>query len=204
MMKINSLILTPLILILICPSSKSANIISEPIGKPLLALYFPTNIHEREYESRREQERQQDIRQQQHEENKKIRQLAIELTSKRDYLGLGNLYYSNGYMRDAIEAYSKAIEANPRDSESYFLRARVKGDQNDLSGAIADYSSVISLSPESDGAYVNRALDKYRLEDKNGSLQDFRSAARIYRATGNIVELKKTMSRIQKLFKVPE
>jgi tetratricopeptide (TPR) repeat protein len=138
------------------------------------------------------------------EHKKYIRRLALELTSKRDYIGLGSLYYSNGYMREAIEAYSKAIEANPRDSDSYFLRGRVKGDQNDLSGAIADYSSVISLSPESDGAYRNRALAKYKLKDKNGSLQDFRSAARIERARGDIPTLKDTIGRIQYFFKVPE
>jgi tetratricopeptide (TPR) repeat protein len=141
---------------------------------------------------------------QQAENEKKIRRLALDFTSKRDYIGLGSLYYSNGYMRSAINAYTMAIEANPKNSTVYFLRARVKGDQDNLEGAIADYDIAITLNPQSDGAYINRAVDKFRLKDKNGSLQDFRSAARIYKATGNTADFEDTMRRIRNLFKVPE
>jgi tetratricopeptide (TPR) repeat protein len=141
---------------------------------------------------------------QQAENEKKIRRLALDFTNNRDYIGLGSLYYSNGYMRDAIGAYTMAIEANPKDSDGYFLRARAKSYQDDLRGAIADYSTTISLNPESDGAYINRAVARYKLKDKNGSLQDFRSAARIYKAIGNTAEFEDTMRRIRNLFKVPE
>jgi tetratricopeptide (TPR) repeat protein len=141
-------------------------------------------------------------RQQAHAEQ--VRRIASSFIIKRDYIGLGSLYYSNGYMRDAIDAYTMAIEANPKNSTIYFLRGRVRGDQYDLRGAIADYDIAIALNPASDGAYINRAVDKFRLKDKNGSLQDFRSAARIYRATGNTVDFEDTMRRIRNLFKVQE
>jgi tetratricopeptide (TPR) repeat protein len=141
-------------------------------------------------------------RQQAHAEQ--VRRIASSFIIKRDYIGLGSLYYSNGYMRDAIGAYTMAIEANPKNSTIYFLRGRVKGDQDNLQGAIADYDIAIALNPQSDGAYINRAVDKFRLKDKNGSLQDFRSAARIYKATGNTADFEDTMRRIRNLFKVPE
>jgi tetratricopeptide (TPR) repeat protein len=164
------------------------------------ALYAQSDIHIRAIESRRYWE----IERRNREREQQVRQLALELTNKRDYVGLGNLFYSNGYMPDAISAYTTAIEANPKNSTIYFLRGRVKGDQDDLQGEIADDDTAISLNPASDGAYVNRAVAKYKLKDKNGSLQDFRSAARIYRATGNTVDLEDTMRRIRSLFKVQE
>jgi tetratricopeptide (TPR) repeat protein len=141
---------------------------------------------------------------QQQKKNAQARQIAAEFVRKRDYIGLGSFLYSNGYLPDAIYAYSMAIEANPKNSDAYFLRARVKGDQKDLRGAIADYDTTIALNPQSIGAYINRAVDKFQLKDKNGSLQDFRSAAQIYKSLGNTVEFENTVRRIQRMFNVPE
>jgi tetratricopeptide (TPR) repeat protein len=166
------------------------------------------NLHAQQTYHQREQDyigyrRREELLRQQREENEKIRLLALEFTNKRDYIGLGSLYFSNGYFRYAIDAYSKAIEVNPKDSDGYFLRARAKSYQGDLQGAITDYDQTIALTPESDGAYINRAIAKYKIKDKNGSLQDFRSAARILRARGDTKELADTLGRIQYLFKVP-
>jgi tetratricopeptide (TPR) repeat protein len=164
------------------------------------ALYAQSDIHIRAIESRRYWE----IERRNREREQQVRQLALELTNKRDYVGLGNLFYSNGYMPDAIAAYTMAIEANPKDSDGYFLRARVKSYQGDLRGAITDYDATIALTPESDGAYTNRAIAKYKLKNKDGSLQDFRSAARIRKARGAMKEWADTISRIQYFFGVPE
>jgi tetratricopeptide (TPR) repeat protein len=166
-------------------------------------LYVQQSHHQREQDYIGYRRREELLRQQR-EENERVGLLASEFTRKRDYIGLGNLYYSNGYLRYAIDAYTMMIEANPKNSTGYFLRGRVKGDQNNLQGAIADYDIAITLNPQSDGAYINRAVDKFRLKDKNGSLQDFRSAARIYKATGNTADFEDTMRRIRNLFKVPE
>jgi tetratricopeptide (TPR) repeat protein len=148
--------------------------------------------------------RREELLRQQREDNERVRQLASELTSKRDYFGLGKLFYNNGYMIDAIEAYSKAIEVNPRDYLSYYLRAEAKSVQKDLRGAFADYDMVIAINPEYGHVYLDRGIQKFKLQDKNGSLQDFRSAARIYRKQGDTKNLKDVIGRIQYLFKVSE
>lgn len=166
-------------------------------------LYAQQSHHQREQDYIGSRLQGEFLRQQR-EKNERVSLLASEFTRKRDYIGLGSMYYSNGYLRDAINAYTIAIEANPKHSTIYFLRGRVKGDQYDRQGAIADYSTAIALRPESDGAYINRAVAKYEMGDKNGSLQDFRSAAQIYKATGNTADLEDTMRRIRNLFKVPE
>jgi tetratricopeptide (TPR) repeat protein len=55
-------------------------------------------------------------------ENERIRLVALELTSKRDYVGLGNLFFSSGRGDEAIGAYTKAIEVDPKNSTNYFQR----------------------------------------------------------------------------------
>jgi tetratricopeptide (TPR) repeat protein len=141
---------------------------------------------------------------QQAENERKIRRLALDFTNRKDYFGLGKLFYNNGYMRDAIEAYSKAIEINPRDYLSYYLRAEAKSVQEDLRGAFADYDMAIAINPEYGSIYIDRGIEKFKSKDKNGALQDFRSAARIYKKQGDAENLKAVIRKIQYLFKVPE
>jgi tetratricopeptide (TPR) repeat protein len=141
-------------------------------------------------------------RQQAHAEQ--VRRMASSFIIKKDYFSLGKLFYNNGYMREAIDAYSKAIEVNPRDYLSYYLRAAAKGVQEDLRGAFADYDMAIAINPEFGSAYLDRGIKKFKLKDKNGSLQDFRSAARIYKKQGDTKNLNDIIDRIQYLFKVPE
>jgi tetratricopeptide (TPR) repeat protein len=141
---------------------------------------------------------------QQREKNERVRLLASEFTRKRDYFSLGKLFYNNGYMREAIDAYSKAIEVNPRDYLSYYLRAEARNVQEDLRGAFADYDMAIAINPEFGSAYLDRGIEKFKLKDKSGSLQDFRSAARIYKKQGNTKKLNDIIDRIQYFFKVPE
>jgi tetratricopeptide (TPR) repeat protein len=149
--------------------------------------------------------RSQEVERRERRENERIRLVALELTSKRDYVGLGNLFFSSGRGDEAIGAYTKAIEVNSKDADSYFQRARAKSYYlKDLRGAIADYDIVIAIYPLSDGAYRNRALAKYDLNDRSGSLQDFRSAAKIQKERGDVETFKDTIDRIQYFFKVPE
>jgi tetratricopeptide (TPR) repeat protein len=213
MLKINSIVLGLLISFCLAPVAQAANIESKLDGnsaRALLAQFGQTANQRQQAEYNRQSNdyqsylyHQEQLRRQQNKDAQ-VRQLALEFTNKRDYIGLGSLYYSNGYMRDAITAYTTVIEINPKSFDGYFLRARAKSYQGDLRGAITDYDTAIALNPESDGAYTNRAIAKYKLKDKDGSLQDFRSAARIYKATGNMKELNDVISRIQYLFKISE
>jgi tetratricopeptide (TPR) repeat protein len=180
--------------------------------QPLLKTFYTQDIHNPfsnssiNVEARAEQSRRfWENRRINDEENERIRLVALELTSKRDYVGLGNLFMSSGRGNQAIAAYTKAIEVSPKDANSYFQRAIAKGYYlKDLRGAIADYDIVIALNPVADGAYKNRAVLKYDTNDKNGSLQDFRSAAKIRKEQGHIEAFKEALKDIQYFFKLPE
>jgi tetratricopeptide (TPR) repeat protein len=201
-MKRNNLFVSGLLLTLVFSQSAAATSINAN-NKSTAILYSQADFHQRQQEAIASYHNMITI-QRQYENEQKIRRLALDFTNRKDYFGLGKLFYNNGYMREAIDAYSKAIEVNPRDYLSYYLRAAAKGVQEDLRGAFADYDMAIAINPEFGSAYLDRGIKKFKLKDKNGSLQDFRSAARIYKKQGNTKKLNDIIDRIQYFFKVPE
>jgi tetratricopeptide (TPR) repeat protein len=201
-MKRNNLFVSGLLLTLVFSQSAAATSINAN-SKSTAILYSQADFHQRQQEAIASYHNMITI-QRQYENEQKIRRLALDFTNRKDYFGLGKLFYNNGYMREAIAAYSKAIEVNPRDYLSYYLRAAAKGVQEDLRGAFADYDMAIAINPEFASAYLDRGIKKFKLKDKDGSLQDFRSAARIYKKQGDTKNLNDIIDRIQYLFKVPE
>ncbi len=77
----------------------------------------------------------------------------------------------------AINSYTKAIQANPKDAEMYNLRGDVYSANGDIQKALADYNQAISMNPNYAGAYASRA--KIRLiqkKDYQGALTDLDKA----------------------------
>src|SRR5262245_7126454 len=56
----------------------------------------------------------------------------------------------------AIEEFSKAIEAEPKDPKNYVNRAQVYQVTGKAKEAIADYARVIELEPKNKDAYANK------------------------------------------------
>ncbi len=52
------------------------------------------------------------------------------------------------YYREAISDYSKAIEINPKDDESYCLCGTIKFNIGDLKGACEDWKKAAELGDE--------------------------------------------------------
>jgi tetratricopeptide (TPR) repeat protein len=162
-------------------------------------LYAQQSHHQREQDYIGYRRREELLRQQR-EENDRIGLLASEFARKKDYIGLGSLYYSNGYLRYAINAYTMAIEANPRSPAGYFGRAIIKRDRKDFAGALADFDRSIEIEPDNNaGSYYNRALVKKDMGNRSGAIQDFRRAAQFYRSAGNLASLQKSIDHIQRL-----
>ncbi len=75
--------------------------------------------------------------------------------------------------RQAIQEFSKAIELNPQYVSSYFMRAYVYAQLEDIQPSLADYNRVIALDPDNANAYNNRGNLKKELKDLKGSLADY-------------------------------
>ena len=56
----------------------------------------------------------------------------------------------------AIEDYSKVLELEPDDAETYFIRGRTYGNSQKYEQALADYSAALRLKPEDAEAYYRR------------------------------------------------
>ncbi|NLN73143.1 MAG: tetratricopeptide repeat protein, partial [Bacteroidales bacterium] len=88
---------------------------------------------------------------------------GVELDESKDYHG-------------AIDAYTKAIELNPKLSEAYYNRGLAKYNIQDYNGAIADCTKAIELNPKDAEAYNNRGLAKDDIQDFNSAIADYTKA----------------------------
>jgi Trypsin-like peptidase domain/Tetratricopeptide repeat len=105
--------------------------------------------------------------------------------------------------RDSVEAlkfYNQAIEIDPKFIDAYLGRAEVKGFWlRNIQGEIDDYSKIITINPKFADAYYRRGLRRKDLNNNAAAIQDFRQAAKLYRAQGNIKDLKITLKELREL-----
>jgi tetratricopeptide (TPR) repeat protein len=79
--------------------------------------------------------------------------------------------------KEALAQFNQAVALNPRYTIVYFLRAYVKYQLNDPTGALADFNLAISLNPKFAEAYFSRGDLKYlKLNDPQGALADYNLA----------------------------
>lgn len=82
----------------------------------------------------------------------------------------------SGDYKAALEAYSKILEADPNDADSWLARARAKWQLKDRDGALADIARALKLDPDFIGAYYDRSIFRAELKDFEGSLADCNKA----------------------------
>jgi tetratricopeptide (TPR) repeat protein len=92
----------------------------------------------------------------------------------------GRLEYVTGDNQSALRDFTKAIQLDPKDVSSFFLRSRTKLRLRDHRGAVADCDRVIQLNPHYNaGVYDTRGLAKYNLGDNPGAIADCEVALKI-------------------------
>jgi tetratricopeptide (TPR) repeat protein len=82
-----------------------------------------------------------------------------------DYVRSGNAYFVKKKYKEALDNYSKAIEANPLFLKAYLNRAFVYNKLFQLDKAILDFNFVIKLEPKCDRAYSGIAISYYYNSD---------------------------------------
>ena len=91
----------------------------------------------------------------------------------------GNVLMMLGQLDMAIEAYSDAIELNPRHANAYNNRGitlNIKGEHN---LAIKDYTRVIELKPDHIGAYNNRGIIYVEKGKYDWAIKDYHAAIKL-------------------------
>jgi len=103
--------------------------------------------------------------------------VAVKELSATDWFEKGIKFYP-GNLKEATNAYSKAIQLNPQYAEAYIGRGAAYDDLGNFQQAINDFGKAIELKPRSAEAYYNRGATYYRLvvfgsgaADKSGNFQ---------------------------------
>jgi len=113
--------------------------------------------------------------------------IAIEMENPTNKAALKSYYYSRGMAkqklgdnRGAIEDFSKAILADPKESDKiYSSRGGSKGKLKNYTGAILDYSKAIEMNPKNEGAYLGRGISRIANNQKNDGCLDFSKAGEL-------------------------
>jgi tetratricopeptide (TPR) repeat protein len=124
----------------------------------------------------------------------------VELEGAPAYIERGESLIAAGRYLDAIDDFSAALQLEPDNSETYFLRGRAHFDYacevirqetggtaqvvtvlpdeavQHLEEAVADYTSTIDLDPQNARAYNNRANAHASLGDEEAALADYDAA----------------------------
>lgn len=89
------------------------------------------------------------------------------------YFYKGQKSFDNGDFKQAIEDYSKYLEANTTDFKAYNYRGLAYVKTKDFKKGITDFTKAISLDPKYSAAYNNRGEAYFKLEEYEKAEKDF-------------------------------
>ncbi|MFZ5999384.1 MAG: tetratricopeptide repeat protein [Bacteroidota bacterium] len=94
---------------------------------------------------------------------KELTQRGMDLMEKRDFM-------------EAILNLNKAVDADPKYSQAYYVRGNIKANFEDFHGAMKDYNTAVEVNPKYADAFFARGNVKMKLQDYYGAISDFTSA----------------------------
>ena len=124
--------------------------------------------------------------------------IAASQDQAQQHFQQGQLQYSKGNVKAAIEQYSAAIKLDPEFINAYVARGGALGVLENYAAAVEDYTAAIDLDPDLAGAYGGRGLARFRNGDSEG-VQDLWQAAQLYREQEQMNDYFRTLSVIQRL-----
>jgi tetratricopeptide (TPR) repeat protein len=98
---------------------------------------------------------------------------AINRLSATDWADRGYALVTSGKNQEAVEAFTRAIELDPKNAKTYYNRGGVYGKLEDYRRAIRDFDRAIELNPKFEEVYTDRGV-------AYGMLGDYRQAIREY------------------------
>ncbi|MFM7727231.1 MAG: tetratricopeptide repeat protein [Flavobacteriales bacterium] len=93
--------------------------------------------------------------------------------SESVHITRGTKKFEQQSYQEAIECFSKAIDANKNLELAYYKRGNAKRELLDYTGAIADYDKSIEENPQNYRAYYNRGLTYSDLDLNDLAISDY-------------------------------
>ena len=116
------------------------------------------------------------------EDYAKAKKLSLEDTKDHFYRE-GLRYQSSEYYQEAIEAYLKAIDADPKYEMALNFRGDCKIKIKDLDGAIKDFERTVRINPKNQAAYFGLGRVANLQNDYKKSIEYFAQAISVIEST---------------------
>lgn len=103
--------------------------------------------------------------------------------NNNDFKSMADVRFNNQDYTGAIVYYTKAIESDPKDDSSVYMRAIAKSAIKDYAGSIQDYTILIVRWNGGWGcidSFVGRGQIKSIMKDYKGAMEDFNRALEIF------------------------
>ena len=91
----------------------------------------------------------------------------------------GRSLEGQGKYNEALAAFDKAIELDPKNPNPYIFKGNIKFQQGDLKGALVAFDQAIELDPKNPYPYIIGGNIKFELGAPNVALADFNQGHRI-------------------------
>ena len=101
---------------------------------------------------------------------------AVNKLSASDWFDKGLAFQRSNNLQDAIDAYNKVIELNPKYAAAYYNEGIANSDLGNYQQAINNYNSAIKLHPKLAVAYNSRGVAYTKTGNKQLAMNDFNSA----------------------------
>ena len=104
---------------------------------------------------------------------------GIKKLNATEWFQRGISLWQSDNIGEAIEAFTKAIESDPKYARAYYERGAMYGLLGNNRQAIGDLDRAIELDPRYADAYLARGLLYDKLNNRRQAIRDFESAARL-------------------------
>ncbi len=95
------------------------------------------------------------------------------------YLNRGNAWSEKGEYDKAIDAYTDALEMNPRLTAAYNNRGRAWQEKGEYDKAIADYNQTLAIKPKDADAYGCRGSAYVKKREYDKAIADYSHAVKL-------------------------
>lgn len=96
-----------------------------------------------------------------------------------NYMMLGDKEYSTGNFGKAIEYYTKAVTANPKNAQAYNRIGIAYYEMEDYQSAVYNYTKALDIQPNNLGTIINRGVSYSRMKDYKNASEDAKRACRL-------------------------
>jgi tetratricopeptide (TPR) repeat protein len=103
----------------------------------------------------------------------------VDSTNSTLYFYFGKYYRLTSHYDLAVSSYSRVIDSNRRDHNSYYERSIAKEYTNDLEGALADANEAISIDSTSEDYYIQRGRVRMLLKQYPDAIKDLNTSLKI-------------------------